>query len=121
MINEEQNGIAYPLRFLGKTSNPILPFYVDAAPGASNGVFSAQGDAIQRFRTRRAPAISAAFADLRMGGYTSLDCRSADGKAVTQPVFTPDQLDNVVVQDDTLGNSDEIAFTLAGIPCATLT
>src|SRR6266699_4916357 len=29
MFNEEQNGIAYPLRFLGKTANPLLPFYVD--------------------------------------------------------------------------------------------
>ena len=26
MFNEEQNGIAYPLRFLGKTANPLLPF-----------------------------------------------------------------------------------------------
>ena len=25
------------------------------------------------------------------------------------------------MQDDALGNSDEIAFTLAGIPCATFT
>src|SRR6202165_1930770 len=27
MFNEEQNGIAYPLRYLGKTANPLLPFY----------------------------------------------------------------------------------------------
>jgi len=128
MINEEQNGIAYPLRFLGKAGNQLLPFYVGAAPSASNGAYPAQNalpaaqrDAIQRFRTRLAPAISAAFADLRAGGYTSLEYRGADGKTVTLPVFIPDQLSNVVVQDDTLGNSDEIAFTLAGIPCATFT
>ena len=29
MFNEEQNGIAYPLRYLGQMSNPILPFYID--------------------------------------------------------------------------------------------
>ncbi|HYT34668.1 MAG TPA: M28 family peptidase, partial [Ktedonobacteraceae bacterium] len=32
MFNEEQNGIAYPLRYLGKMSNPLLPFYVDMSP-----------------------------------------------------------------------------------------
>ena len=128
MINEEQNGIAYPLRFLGKAGNQLLPFYVDAAPVTSNGAYpgqsalpQAQRDAIQRFRTQLSPAVSAAFADLRAGGYTSLDYRGADGKAVSQPVFTPDQRGNAFVQDDNLANSDEIAFTLAGIPCATFT
>jgi hypothetical protein len=128
MINEEQNGIAYPLRFLGKAGNQFLPFYVDAAPSASNGAYPAQialpptqRDAIQRFRSHLAPAVSAAFSDLRAGGYTTLDYRDANGQAQAQPVFAPDQLGNIVVQDDALGNSDEIAFTLAGIPCATLT
>jgi hypothetical protein len=128
MINEEQNGIAYPLRFLGKASNQLLPFYVDAAPVTSNGAYPAQSalpaaqrDAIQRFRAQLSPAVSAAFNDLRAGGYTSLDYRGADSKAVTQPIFSSDQLGNVVVQDDSLANSDEIAFTMAGIPCATLT
>ena len=32
MFNEEQNGIAYPLRYLGQLSNPILPFYIDMSP-----------------------------------------------------------------------------------------
>src|SRR5450759_1133926 len=32
MFNEEQNGIAYPLRYLGKMANPLLPFYVDMSP-----------------------------------------------------------------------------------------
>jgi len=128
MINEEQNGIAYPLRFLGKASNQLLPFYVDAAPTSSSDVYPAQNtlpaaqrDAIQRFRSRLAPAVSAAFSDLRAHGYTSLDYRGSNGQAVTQPVFTTEQLGNVVVQDDMLGNSDEIAFTLAGVPCATFT
>jgi hypothetical protein len=128
MINEEQNGIAYPLRFLGKASNQLLPFYVDAAPTTSNESYPAQSalpaaqrEAIQRFRDQLAPAVFAAFGDLRAHGYTSLDYRGASGQAVTQPVFTTDQLGNVVVQDDTLGNSDEIAFTLAGTPCVTFT
>jgi hypothetical protein len=128
MINEEQNGIAYPLRFLGKVGNQLLPFYVDAAPTTSNGAYPAQSalpaaqrDAIQRFRNRLAPAVSAAFTDLRAHGYSALDYRGADGTAVTRSVFAPDQLGNVVVQDDSLGNSDEIAFTLAGVPCATFT
>lgn len=128
MINEEQNGIAYPLRFLGKASNQLLPFYADAAPSASNGAYPAQSalpaaqrEAIQRFRGRLVPAVSAAFGDLRAGGYASLDYRGAGGQAVTQPVFATEQLGSVIVQDDALGNSDEIAFTLAGIPCVTFT
>jgi hypothetical protein len=127
MINEEQNGIAYPLRFLGKTSNQLLPFYVDAAPLTNNDLYPAQTslpaakrDALQRFRTRLASAVSAAFGDLRAGGYTSLDYRGANGQAEAQPVFTPEQQGNVIVQDDELGGSDEIAFTLAGVPCVTL-
>src|SRR6266849_6685231 len=42
MINEEQNGIAYPLRYLGKTSNPLLPFYVDMSPLTNSGLYPAQ-------------------------------------------------------------------------------
>jgi hypothetical protein len=128
MLNEEQNGIAYPLRFLGKANNQLLPFYVDTAPSASNGAYpgqsalpAAQRAAIQRFRSQITPAVTAAFSDLRAGGYTSLDYRGADGQTATQPVFASDQFGDIVLQDDALANSDEIAFTLAGIPCATFT
>jgi hypothetical protein len=126
MINEEQNGIAYPLRFLGQASNPLLPFYIDEAPLQSNSLYPAQSQispaqraAIQQFRTRLAQAVPAAFDQFRALGYSTLDYRGSDGQNGPQPVFTADQQGNVVLQDDTLGGSDEIAFTLAGLPCVT--
>ena len=35
MINEEQNGIAYPLRYLGKSSNPLMPLFAFLSPTIS--------------------------------------------------------------------------------------
>src|SRR5215831_11695005 len=43
MFNEEQNGIAYPLRNLGQLSNPVLPFYIDMSPLQSNQLYAHQG------------------------------------------------------------------------------
>ncbi len=126
MINEEQNGIAYPLRFLGTASNPQLPLYVDMAPLQSNTLYPAQSqlpqaqrDAIQHVRGLISQSVPDAFAQFRALGYTTLDYRDNSGQATSQPIFTPDQLGNVIQQDDTLGGSDEIAFTLAGLPCVT--
>src|SRR5262249_57618677 len=58
MFNEEQSGISYPLRFLAKVSNPLLPLNVQLAPLASNDFYPeqsrltpAQRDRIARFRT----------------------------------------------------------------------
>jgi chitodextrinase len=126
MINEEQNGIAYPLRFLGQASNARLPFYVDMAPLANNSLYpnqtrlpSAQRDAIAHFRDLLAASVPDAFARFRAAGFATLDYRSDGGQLDTQPVFTPEQLGKVVLQDDVLGGSDEIAFTLAGLPCVT--
>src|SRR5437588_10268781 len=42
MFNEEQNGIAYPLRFLGNMVNPLLPFYVELSPLKDNNLYSKQ-------------------------------------------------------------------------------
>ncbi len=39
MINEEQNGIAYPLRYLGKSSNPLMPFFAFLSPLSGNNVY----------------------------------------------------------------------------------
>src|SRR5262245_34745647 len=39
MINEEQNGIAYPLRYLGKSSNPQMPFFAYLSPLSSNTIY----------------------------------------------------------------------------------
>jgi len=126
MFNEEQNGIAYPLRFLGKTANPLLPFYVDMSPLTNSNLYPAQSklspaqrDNIIRFRALMQQAVPAAFAQFQAMGFQALTYRSDSNQAVSQPVFTPDQASNVHLENDTLGGSDQIPFTLAGLPCAT--
>lgn len=127
MFNEEQNGIAYPLRYLGQMANPLLPFYVDISPEQSNELYSNQSNLsteqlarIKRFHTLMQEAVPAVFAQFQAMGYLNLTYHSAQGQDVAQPVFTPDQMSNIHLEDDTLGSSDQVPFTMAGIPCATL-
>ena len=127
MFNEEQNGIAYPLRFLGKASNPLLPFYMDVTPLANNDLYPSQSQlppaqvaAITRFRALLGSASAAAFQQFRALGLGTVDYRDASGKPTSQPIFTPGQLRYVTQEDDTLGSSDQVPFTLAGIACDTL-
>ena len=127
MFNEEQNGIAYPLRFLGKLSNPLLPFYINISPltdsvlyPAQSKLSQAQRNNIAHFRALMQQAVVAAFAQFQALGYQTLTYRNDANQDVSQPVFSPNQVTNVQQADDTLGGSDEIPFTLAGLPCATL-
>jgi len=69
MFNEEQNGIAYPLRYLGQLSNPILPFYIDMSPLQNNQLYAHQDQlsqqhkvAISHFRSFMQQAVLASFA-----------------------------------------------------------
>ena len=126
MFNEEQNGIAYPLRYLGKLSNPLLPFYIDMSPLRNNSFYprqnqlSAQQRAnITQFRSLMQQAIPVVFQQFQAMGYQTLNYRDSNGQSVSQPVFSSDQISNIKPEDDTLGGSDQIPFTLAGIPCAT--
>ena len=127
MINEEQNGIAYPLRYLGKASNPLYPFYISLSPLQNNSAFPDQSKlsqqqkaAIAHFRSLMQQAITPTFALFRSEGFQNLTYHSDNGKDLAQPIFTPDQASNIAVQDDPGLGSDQIPFTLAGIPCATL-
>lgn len=127
MFNEEQNGIAYPLRFLGKASNPVLPFYTMLSPLQSNELYPnqdqlspARRDALTRFRVLMAQAVPAVFAQFQALGYSTLDYQDAAGHPVAQPIFTADDASRQVqLQDDAIGSSDQIPFTLAGVPDAT--
>ncbi|HEY0754086.1 MAG TPA: M28 family peptidase [Ktedonobacteraceae bacterium] len=126
MFNEEQNGIDYPLRYLGKLSNPLLPYYIDMSPLQSNdlynqtGLTSQQRANISAFRQLMQQAVAAAFQEFRAMGYQALTYHGASGQDVWQPIFSADQLSNIHLEDDTLGASDQMAFTMAGLPCATL-
>jgi hypothetical protein len=126
MFNEEQNGIAYPLRYLGKMSNPLLPFYIDLSPLKSNPLYQNQDklsrqqiDNIAHFRDLIQQAIIPVFAQFQALGFQTLVYHSNNNQDVSQPVFTSNQLTNIQPEDDTLGGSDQIPFTLAGLPCAT--
>jgi PKD domain-containing protein/peptidase M28-like protein len=126
MFNEEQNGIAYPLRFLSKTANPLLPFFAYMTPLTSNQLYptlsslpDAQKARITRFRDLLQQAPAPVFAQFQALGFVTLAYRDDGGKTVTQPVFAPDQTNNVQLADDSLGSSDQMPFTLAGLPCVT--
>ncbi|HLI09471.1 MAG TPA: M28 family peptidase [Ktedonobacteraceae bacterium] len=126
MFNEEQSGIAYPLRYLGKLSNPLLPSYIDMSPLQNNSFYPHQNQLstlqranITRFRSLMQQAIPAVFQQFQVMGYKTLTYRGSNGQPVSQPVFSSDQISNMKPEDDTLGGSDQIPFTLAGIPCAT--
>ena len=126
MFNEEQSGIAYPLRFLGKASNPVLPMDDFLSPLQSNDAYPDQSTlpqsqlaAIAHFRDLMAQAIPAVFAQFQALGYGTLAYRDASGNPTPQPVFAPADTSNIHLQDDTGIGSDQIPFTTAGVPCAT--
>src|SRR6266576_567236 len=126
MFNEEQNGIAYPLRYLGNMVNPLLPFYVYVSPLKKNELYPQQDrlsqqqqTKITRLHTLLQQAVTPVFEQFQALGFQSLVYHGIGQQDVSQPVFTSDQLNNVQQQDDTLGSSDQEPFTLAGLPCAT--
>ena len=126
MFNEEQNGIAYPLRYLGQLSNPILPFYIYISPLQNNQLYAHQDqlsqqqkDTISHFRSLMQQAIIASFEQFQKMGYQMLSYHISNQPDVFQPIFTSDQMKYIQQEDDTLGGSDQIPFTLAGLPCAT--
>ena len=126
MFNEEQNGIAYPLRFLGEMAYPLLPFYIYLTPLTNNNLYTRQSklpqqqrEKIAQFRTLMQQAIPAVFAQFQALGFQTLTYHGNNGLDFPQPIFTPDQLSYIQQEDDNGVGSDQIPFTLAGIPCAT--
>ncbi len=126
MFNEEQNGIAYPLRYLGRLTNPLLPFYIAMSPlqkshlyPAQNLLSQAQREKMTHFRALMQQAVPAVFQQFQALGFLGLTYHDSSGQDVAQPIFTADQLSNIQLEDDTVGGSDQIPFTLAGVPCAT--
>jgi PKD repeat protein len=59
------------------------------------------------------------FQEFLAAGYQTLTYHGNNNQDIAQPIFTPDQVSNVTQLDDHMGGSDQIAFTLAGIPDAT--
>ena len=126
MVNEEQNGIGYPLRFLGALANPVLPTHLFVSPTGPGGLYRTLSlSAAQVARTRAFAALlrraaPGSFQAFRQLGDQELTYHGAGGQQVWQPIFTPDQLGELPVATDTLGSSDQVPFTLAGIPDVTI-
>ena len=126
MINEEQSGIGYPLRYLGQMRNPLLPTTLFVTPLTNNEVYqntqdftAAQRQSITSFRTLMGQATPAAFAAFRALGYGSLTYLNDQNSPVSQPIFTQQDTQYAPVKDDTIASSDQYPFSLAGAPTAT--
>jgi Zn-dependent M28 family amino/carboxypeptidase len=126
MINEEQSGIAYPLRFLGKAANPQLNMWAEVSPRDNNRLYptqsrlsAAQLAALGHFQDLTRQAAAPVFARFQALGDGTLAYHGDNGQDVAQAIFTRNQLGMVHVEEDLLGSSDQMAFTLAGLPCAT--
>jgi hypothetical protein len=124
MINEEQNGIAYPLRYLGMLTNPLMPFFAYLSPLSSNGIYPhrtvtpQQLSGLIQLRTLVRHAVAASFLRFRAMGDQMLTYHRLTGPDVWRPIFTRQQITNVHVGDDTLGSSDQVPFTMAGVRSA---
>jgi len=122
MVNEEQSGIGYPLRYLGRSANALMPTTAWVSPLTRNPAYAnyrispAQRTAIVAFRQLVSQAVPAAFAEFRAIGDQMLTYHDRTGQPVWQPIFTPAQLRYAPVQSDTVGRSDHFLFAEAGVP-----
>ncbi|GCE11771.1 M28 family peptidase [Tengunoibacter tsumagoiensis] len=127
MFNEEQSGIAYPLRYLGQLKNDQLPLYLDISPTTNTDIYPQQSALTAQQKTNMThfhdlmkQAILPVFQQFRALGYAQLTYHdTTQHKDVKQQIFTPEQANKLIVEDDTLGSSDQVPFTQAGIPSAT--
>src|SRR6266516_1731172 len=83
MFNEEQSGIAYPVRYLGRLANPLLPFYIYLTPLDNSDLYPAQEQlsperraSIVNFRALIQQAIPAVFQQFQASGYQELTYHS---------------------------------------------
>ncbi|MBO0796220.1 MAG: M28 family peptidase, partial [Ktedonobacteraceae bacterium] len=125
MINEEQNGIAYPLRYLGQMKYPLMPLEVWTSPLENNRAYPDlkplspdQKARIQRFNNLLRQGLPIVFQRLRELGYAGLTYHG-DKQDVAQPIFTAGHQQYVHFVEDDKGSSDQMPFTFAGLPCAT--
>ena len=78
----------------------------------------AQAAADNAFTATLREASAGAFAEFRALGYQELTYHAKGGQQVWRPIFTNNQVNHVPMASDTVGGSDQIPFTLAGVPDA---
>lgn len=128
MFNQEQSGINYPARYLGRLASPFLPDYIDVTPLQENAAYAGrlhltalERQNVIRFRQLLTQAVPAAFAQLSAEGYSWLDFYDGRLQNSLQPIFRTSQQDNIHIRDDPSSNSDHVPFIYAGLPVATVT
>lgn len=128
MFNQEQSGINYPARFLGRQSNPFMPDYINLTPLQANAAYAgrihqtaAQRQHVITFRNLWSQAVPAVFAQFRSEGYSSLAYYTSQLQNSTHAIFSAAQETNIHVRDDPSSNSDQVPFIYAGLPVAMLT
>jgi hypothetical protein len=119
MFNEEQSGMAYPVRYLGMASNPQMPLSIEMTPVQHTTLTGTLLERSQHFRALMQEALPAVFAKFRALGFLGLTYHNQQKQDSGQDIFTPQQTQAVHIEDDQLGGSDQVPFTLAGLPCAT--
>ena len=114
MINEEQMGINYPLRFLGKDANG--PLALDIMP--TTGTTPARARLFNLVQKMVAPV----FQEMQTLGYTSLAYHGQNGQDVNEPIFTQDQARYLPIVPMKIGapSSDDVPFGYANIPNLTI-
>lgn len=128
MFNQEQSGINYPARYLGRLANPFIPDYINVTPLQDNSAYPGrihltptQRQQVIAFRQLWYQAIPAVFAQFRAEGYSSLDFYNSQRQNSSQPIFSTNQEANLHIRDDPSSNSDQVPFIYAGLPVAMLT
>ena len=126
MFNEEQSGISYPLRYLGKASNPLMSLDVFTSPLSDNDIYSSTGQlttaqraAITRLIGEQQQAIPAVFKRFQSMGYGQASYHGDTGSNESLPIFTQSDLASVRQSPDIIGSSDQLPFTYAGVACVT--
>src|SRR5258708_13142814 len=117
MFNEEQSGINYPARFLGRQSNPLMPDYIDVTPLQDNAAYpgrihlsSTQREHVARFRTLWQQAIPAVFAQFQAVGYSGLAYYDTQNQNVSLPIFSAAHENNVHIQDNPPTTTTHVPF-----------
>lgn len=128
MFNQEQSGINYPARLLGRQANPFMPDYINVTPLQDNSAYAGrihltaeQRQRVVTFRDLWSQAIPAVFAQFRAEGYGLLDFYNSQRQNVSQAIFSDAQQANIHVRDDPSSNSDQVPFIYTGLPVAMLT
>jgi len=119
MFNEEQNGMAFPVRYLGQVANPQMPFDIEMTPIQQTTLSGPLLERSKQFRALMQQALPEVFARFRALGFLGLTYHGPQKQTITQDIFTPQQTSLVHIEDDRIGSSDQVPFTLAGLPCVT--